>query len=100
MGCLLVLLAAVSPRLVTIIYWLARPVQFDAAFSGGPIIPILGIVFLPLTTLMFVLVQTPGQGLVGWDWLWVGLALVADLAGTAATATDKRNGAIGFRQTM
>jgi hypothetical protein len=90
MGCLLVLLAAISPRLVVLLYWLARPVQFDAAF-GGPFVPLLGIIFLPFTTLMYVLVQTPGVGLVGADWIWVGLALVIDISHTAAVATDKRN---------
>ena len=53
MGCLLVLMMAVSPRLVIFLFWLARPLQFDAAF-GGPILPLLGIVFLPFTTLMYV----------------------------------------------
>jgi hypothetical protein len=89
MGCLLALLAALSPRLVIFLFWLARPVQFDAVF-GGPIIPLLGIVLLPFTTLMYVLVYTPGVGLVGSDWLWVGLALAADISHTAAVATDTR----------
>jgi hypothetical protein len=95
MGCLLVLLTAISPRLVIVLFWLARPLQFDAAF-GGPILPLLGIVFLPFTTLMYVLVYTPGVGLVGTDWIWVGIALIADLAHTAAVATDRRYTS-GFR---
>lgn len=90
MGCLLVLLTAISPRLVIFLFWLARPVQFDAAF-GGPILPLVGIVFLPFTTLIYVLVYTPGVGLAGSDWIWVGLAFVADIAHTAAVATDKRS---------
>jgi hypothetical protein len=90
MGCLLVLLAALSPRLVLFLYWLARPVQFDAAF-GGPIAPLLGIIFLPFTTLMYVLVQTPGIGLVGTDWIWVGLAFAIDISHSVAVATDRRN---------
>ena len=89
MGCLLVLLMAVSPRLVVLLFWLARPLQFDAAF-GGPILPLLGIVFLPFTTLMYVLVYTPGVGLAGSDWIWVGLALLADIAHTTSVATDRR----------
>lgn len=90
MGCLLVLLTAISPRLVIFLFWLARPVQFDAAF-GGPILPLVGIVLLPFTTLIYVLVYTPGVGLAGSDWIWVGLAFVADIAHTAAVATDKRS---------
>ena len=64
MGCLLVLMMAVSPRLVIFLFWLARPLQFDAAF-GGPILPLLGIVFVPFTTLMYVVLYTPGVGLSG-----------------------------------
>src|SRR5215204_7150322 len=89
MGCLFVLLTAVSPRLAIFLFWLARPLQFDVAF-GGPILPLLGIVFLPYTTLLYAVVYTPGQGLVGWDWIWVGFAVFADIAHTAAVATDKR----------
>jgi hypothetical protein len=89
MGCLLALLAALSPRFVIFLFWLARPVQFDAAF-GGPIIPLLGILFLPFTTLMYVLVYTPGVGLAGSDWIWVGIALIIDISHTAAVATDQR----------
>ena len=86
MGCLLVLLTAISPRFVILLYWLARPAQFDLAFAGGPIVPLLGIAFVPFTTLIYVLVQTPGVGLVGSDWIWVGLALVGDIAHTASAA--------------
>ncbi len=98
MGCLLVLMAAISPRLVVVLLWLARPLQWDAAFGGGPILPILGIVFLPFTTLMYVLVYTPGVGLAGSDWIWVGLALAADL-GHSASVAAKSGYTSGFRST-
>ena len=89
MGCLFVLVTAVSPRLAILLFWLARPLQFDVAL-GGPILPLLGILFLPYTTLLYAVVYTPGQGLVGWDWIWVGFALLADIAHTAGVATDRR----------
>ena len=97
MGCLLVLMTAISPRFVVFLFWLARPLQFDAAF-GGPILPLLGIVFLPFTTLMYVLVYSPGVGLTGSDWIWVGLALAADLAHSASVAA-KSGYTSGFRST-
>ena len=52
-----------------------------SGWAGGNIRwiwPVLGIVFLPWTTLMYVIVA-PG-GVVGWDWLRVGLMLAADIA--------------------
>lgn len=39
--------------------------------------PILGIIFLPWTTIIYVIVA-PG-GVVGFDRLWLGLMLVADI---------------------
>lgn len=40
--------------------------------------PFLGIVFLPWTTLMYVIVAD--NGMTGLGWLWIGLMLIADLA--------------------
>lgn len=48
----------------------------------------LGIIFLPWTTIMFVIVA-PG-GVVGWDWLWIGLMFVADIFWYAGGAGRKR----------
>src|SRR5688572_19314775 len=98
MGCLLILMLAISPRFVAFVYWLARPLQWEAAFGAGPILPLLGIVFLPFTTLTYVLVYSPGVGLAGSDWLWVGLALVADVAHSASAAA-KSGYTSGFRST-
>ena len=40
--------------------------------------PLLGIIFLPWTTLMYVIVA-PG-GIVGlWEWLFIGLSVIADI---------------------
>jgi hypothetical protein len=39
----------------------------------------LGFVFVPWTTLMFVAVAPLGD-VVGWDWVWLTLALFFDLS--------------------
>jgi len=39
---------------------------------------LLGSIFLPWTTLMYVIVAP--MGVIGFDWLWLGLAFIADLA--------------------
>jgi hypothetical protein len=39
----------------------------------------LGVIFLPWTTLMITFV-CGANGLVGFDWVWVGLAVAADIA--------------------
>jgi hypothetical protein len=50
--------------------WLARPALMDAAFSTF-IIPCLGFLFLPFTTLMYVFLIQGVGGLQGLDWLWL-----------------------------
>lgn len=79
MPCLFALFAGFFPRIADIILWIARPTMFTAPFNGSWIWPALGIVFLPLTTLFFVLLWNPGVGIVGWDWLWLGLAVLMDV---------------------
>ena len=87
MGCLLVMFAAFAPRLFVIFIWIARPAVVNAAFDTV-IIPLLGIAFLPFTTLMYLLLYTPGIGLTGWDWLWLGLAVVLDVGNLGKSSYD------------
>ena len=84
MGCLLVLLAAFAPRLIVVFAWIARPAYFGAVFDTW-IFPLLGLIFLPFTTLIWLLVGAPPQGVQGLDWLWVVLAVFLDLSHYANT---------------
>jgi hypothetical protein len=88
MGCLFALLAGIFPRLALFIYWIARPAKIDAAFSGL-LLPLLGIIFLPFATLIYVLLYTPGIGLTGWEWFWVVVAGVFDILHWAAGASQR-----------
>ena len=89
MGCLFALLAGFFPRLALFIVWLARPALVSAAF-GTWIVPLLGIIFLPFATLIYVILYTPGVGLTGWEWFWVVLAALFDLAHLVATIARRR----------
>ena len=51
--------------------------------------PLLGLIFLPWTTLMYVFVSGV-NGIVGLDWLWIGLAVVADVASYSASAYKRK----------
>ena len=75
--CLFLILLLFGPRSVIVIWWLLQPVRWDATY-GSFILPFLGFLILPWTTLMYVIVA-PG-GLVGLDVLWMGLAVLADIA--------------------
>jgi hypothetical protein len=79
MGCLLAVMAAFAPRFVFLVIWIARPVYVDSVFDTF-IFPLLGLIFLPFTTLMYVFLAAPPFGLTGWDWLWIGIAAVLDLS--------------------
>jgi hypothetical protein len=89
MGCLFALLAGFFPRLALFIVWVARPALVGAAF-GTWIVPLLGIIFLPFATLMYVILYTPGFGLTGFEWFWVILAALFDLAHLATTIARRR----------
>jgi hypothetical protein len=82
------MLAGVFPRLALFILWVARPHSVDAAFDTW-IWPLLGIIFLPFTTLIYVLLWQVG-GLSGGDWAWVGLAALLDVAHWAGGWTQRR----------
>ncbi len=89
-GCLTALVSGFS-RIMLLMYWISRPVQWNLAFSGGFLLPCLGFLFLPFTTMIYVwLVQGPG-GVQGIDWLWLVLAVLCDLASIASAGYANRN---------
>ena len=96
MPCLFAFLAVMFPRVADILLWIARPTQFMAPFNGNYLWPILGIIFLPFTTLIYVFVWTPGVGIIGWDWLWLGLAVFLDIAHWTQTGWQNRGQIPGY----
>jgi hypothetical protein len=88
-GCLNAIVGSFS-RIFLLFYWLARPVQMNAAF-GGFILPCLGFLFLPFTTLMYVLLVQGVGGIQGLDWLWLALAVVLDIASIGSIGYTNRD---------
>ena len=88
MGCLLALFAGAFPRIALVIFWIARPERMDAIFTSF-VWPVLGIIFLPFTTLIYVLLYNFPGGVSGGDWFWIGLAVLLDLTHWAATASQR-----------
>ncbi|HEY7619122.1 MAG TPA: hypothetical protein VH834_05080 [Solirubrobacteraceae bacterium] len=84
MGCLLVLVAGFFPRVALVIVWIATNLV-DRAFSTW-VIPLLGLIFLPFTTLIYALVWIPGVHLGNGRWIWVAIAFVVELIGYAGNA--------------
>jgi hypothetical protein len=88
MGCLLALVAAISPRVALVLVGLFTNLV-DRAFTGI-LLPLLGLVFLPLTTLLYVLAYRPVVGVTGWGWFLVALGLLFDLGSYGGGARSRR----------
>ncbi len=88
-GCLTAFVGSFS-RIMLLMYWIARPVQMNAAFNTF-IFPCLGFLFLPFTTLMYVLLIQGAGGIQGLDWLWLILAVLLDIATIGGAGVANRN---------
>jgi hypothetical protein len=97
MGCLFAMFAGLFPRLALFILWIARPARIDAAFDTF-LWPLLGIIFLPFATLMYVLLYTPGRGSLRGDGCGDGIAARLDIGHWVAGASQ-RNQLPGRRTT-
>ena len=89
-GCLTGLVAAFS-RIMLLMMWISRPVAWEATF-GGIILPCLGWLFLPITTMVYAWLMQGVGAIQGLDWLWLFLAFLLDLAtiGSAGYANRER----------
>ena len=87
MCCFFLLFAAFGPRFAIIAMWLFGN-RVDVAF-GSWLWPLLGLLFAPWTTLMYLLVWSAG-GVSGGEWILVGLGVALDLATYAAKPARAR----------
>lgn len=84
---LLIVLLFTGPRGVMFVWWLLEPARWSLAFQGI-LVPILGFILAPWTTLAYLVVYP--HGLDGADWLLLGLAVLADLATYAGGGLSAR----------
>ena len=77
MCCFFTALLFVGPRLAILVWYLISWVYVDGAFDSF-IWGFLGFLFLPWTTLMYIAIY-PG-GIIGFDWILLGLGIFADMA--------------------
>ena len=94
-ACLFALGAAFFPRLALLFVWLFTPLV-TRAFHFTILWPLLGIIFLPFTTLMYVLVYNPLTGVTGWAWLWVILGFLLDMSSYTSSAYSNRRRIPGY----
>jgi hypothetical protein len=88
MGCLLALLAAISPRFVIFLLWIFSDrltIAFRSGWEG-----IIGFLLLPYTTLFYALVYAPGKGVDSFGWFIVALGVFLDIASHLFSSRARR----------
>ena len=88
MGCLFAMVAGFFPRIALVVIWIATDLV-DRAFSTW-LIPLLGLIVLPFTTLVYAIAWVPGVHLGNGRWVWVAIAFVIELIGYAGTGRTNR----------
>ena len=88
MCCLALSVGLAGPRFVLLLWWILGD-TVDAAFSSL-LWPLLGLLFLPWTTLAYLVAWGPMNGVSGIGWLLVALGLFADLATYSSKAARER----------
>jgi hypothetical protein len=89
MCCLALTAGFIGPRVALLLWWIFDSNRFDAAFSTW-LWPLLGLLFLPWTTLAYLVVWSPIVGVDGWEWIIVALGLALDLATYSSRAAKSR----------
>jgi hypothetical protein len=88
--CLFFSILFLGPRFGLLVYWIGWPARWELAFDGW-IWPFLGFLIAPWTTLAWALCA-PG-GIVGFDYVLIGLSIAADLMTLAGSGgTYRRRG--------
>ena len=88
-GCLTAVVASFS-RIMLLMFWIGRPVAWNAAFSTF-FLPCLGFLVLPITTMVYVWLMQGVGSITGTDWLWLILAVAMDIATIGASAATIRD---------
>ncbi len=89
MCCLLSVIVFLGPRMGILVWWLLDQQRWERAFDSFAW-PLLGFIFLPWTTLMYVVVGI--GGLSGFDWIWMGIAVLMDLSSYSSNAYNRERG--------
>jgi len=79
MCCFFTALLFLGPRFAYLVYWLIAPIRVNTALGSLNfpfIVSLLGLIFVPWTLLMWVMIFPMN----GWDWLWLGFGVMADVA--------------------
>jgi hypothetical protein len=85
MPCFLVLLTLFFPRIVLLLMWFFSN-YLQRAFHGQILVPILGFLFLPITTIVYAWEVNNHMPLAGINLIWLIIAVIFDLGGIGGGA--------------
>jgi hypothetical protein len=85
MPCFLLLVVLLFPRVMLVLMWLFST-YLQRAFHHQLLIPLLGFIFLPLTTIVYAWELNSGMPTEGINLLWLLLAVIIDLGGLGGGA--------------
>jgi hypothetical protein len=88
MCCITLTAVGLGPRIALALVWIFGS-RVDLAFSTW-VWPLLGLLFLPWTTLFYVLAWGPVAGVSGWGWVLVAIGVVIDISTYAAKPASSR----------
>ncbi len=98
MCCFTTIFLVLVSRIGIVVWWLLNPLSHDLPFAnwtlpGGLAFPawlwtVVGAIFVPWTTLAY-LILSPG-GIQGYEWIVLGVALLIDLAGHGGSYRHRR----------
>ncbi len=84
-GCILLLVILMFPRLTLAWMWFFSK-YLERPFHGGLLLPLLGFIFLPLTTIVYAWEINSGMPTAGINLLWLLIAVIIDLGGIGGGA--------------
>lgn len=74
--CLLAVAGSIVPRITIVFLWIFTDMVSD---SLNWFLALLGIIFLPFTTLMYVVAYWFSEGNITWAWVLIVIAVFVDL---------------------
>ena len=77
MPCILVVLALMFPRVILVLMWLFSDL-LDRAYHGM-VIPLLGFIFLPVTTIVYAWIAGHGYPISGFYLILIIIAVIIDI---------------------
>lgn len=88
MPCLLVVVILLFPRVTLALLWFFST-YLQRAFHGGVLPPLLGFLFLPVTTIVYAWELNNGMPTAGINLLWLLIAVIIDLGGLGGGARHR-----------